>query len=312
MKFYHSLEDINLDNSPSVLTVGMFDGVHLGHLSVLQKVIQLSKESNIPSIVLTFSNHPSSYFQPTNLVGQISNLDEKINLLESLGIDIVIALPFDSYMASLSAQSFAENILIDKLNVREIVFGYDNHFGHNREGSKEFIDKRFPSIHTHRVEETKIDNEIVSSSLIKSYIQKGDVEKANQLLNYTYSLQGTVIKGDQLGRTIGFPTANINTQTYKLIPPIGVYFTRSYVDNQILYGMTNIGVRPTVTKSEELRIETHLLNFDQDIYGQTLRVEFIKRMRNEQKFDSFAALVNQLEKDKSEAQNLLAKIHVTP
>lgn len=312
MKFYHRLEDLDLGTSPSVITVGMFDGVHLGHLSVLRKVIQLSKENKIPSIVLTFSNHPSSYFQPENLVSQISVLDEKIQLLASLGIDIVIALPFDSYMASLSAQSFAENILIEKLNVSDIVFGYDNHFGHNREGSKEFLDKRFPSINTHRVEETKINNEIVSSSLIKSYIQKGEVDKANQLLNYTYSLQGTVIKGDQLGRTIGFPTANISTQTNKLIPPIGVYFTRSYLANEILYGMTNIGVRPTVTKSNELRVENHLLNFDQDIYGETLRVEFIYRMRDECKFDSFAALINQLEKDKLEAQNLLAKIHVTP
>lgn len=312
MKFYHRLEDLNLGNSPSVITVGMFDGVHLGHLSVLQKVIQLSKEYNIPSIVLTFSNHPSSYFQPENLVYQISLLDEKIKLLASLGIDIVIALPFDSYMASLSAQSFAEKILIDKLNVSHIVFGYDNHFGHNREGSKEFMDNRFPSIQTHRVEETKINKEIVSSSLIKNYIQKGEIEKANLLLNYTYSLQGTVIKGDQLGRTIGFPTANINAQTNKLIPPKGVYFTRSYLANEILYGMTNIGVRPTVTKSNELRIENHLLDFDQDIYGQTLRVEFIYKMRDEYKFESFAALIDQLEKDKSNAQNLLAKIHVTP
>ncbi len=311
MKFYHSLSDINLENSQSVITVGMFDGVHVGHLAVIQKVIQLSNAFNIPSIVLTFSNHPSSYFYPENPVSQLSVLEEKLSLLESLGIDIVIALPFDSYMASLSANKFVESILIDKLNVRDMVFGYDNHFGHNREGSKEFIDSLFPSISTHRINETKINKEIVSSSLIKNYIQKGEVEKANKLLNYSYSLQGTIIKGDQLGRTIGFPTANIEIQTSKLIPPMGVYFTRSYLGNESFYGMTNIGVRPTVTRSNEMRIETHLLNFDQDIYGQTLRVEFLCRMRDEIKFESFSDLISQLENDKIEALNLLAKIHVT-
>jgi len=312
MKLYHNLSDINLGNTASVLTVGMFDGVHLGHLSVLQKVIELSEENNIPSVVLTFSNHPSSYFQPENMVSQLSSLDEKISLLESIGIDIVIALPFDSYMANLSAQGFAESILLAKLNVRDIVFGYDNHFGRNREGSKEFIDTNFPFIRTHRIQETTINHEIVSSSLIKSLIQKGEVNRANQFLNYSYSIQGKVIKGDQLGRTIGFPTANIETQPNKLIPPMGVYFTRSFIGPIALYGMTNIGVRPTVTQSNELRIETHLLHFDQEIYGQILRVEFLQRMRNEIKFDYFSALINQLKNDKTEALNLLAKIHVTP
>ena len=311
MKFYHNLDDLHLEGLPSVVTVGMFDGVHLGHLAVLKKAVQISKENNIPSIVLTFSNPPASYFQPEKLSYQLSTLEEKMALLKKLGIDIVIALSFDSYIASLSAQQFADDILVGKLNAKHIVFGYDNHFGRNREGSKEYMDLHYPLISTYRIEETMVNNEIVSSSLVKNYIQNGKIERVNQLLNYLYYLNGIVIKGDQLGRTIGFPTANIDVELTKIVPQKGVYFTRCYIDDQVYYGMTNIGIRPTVTQSNELRIETHLLNFDKDIYGQQLRVEFVSRMRDETKFDSFPQLVRQLELDKVDALNRLTKIHIT-
>jgi len=312
MRFYPSLSEIDFNITSCVLTVGMFDGIHLGHLSVIQKVLDISKEENIASVVLTFSNHPSIYFNSDASYSALMTLDEKKKMMDHLGIDILIAIPFDQYIASLSAHAFANNILVDLLHVRHVVFGYDNHFGQNREGSKEFIDMNFPLIRTHRVEETIILNSLVSSSLIKQQLLLGHVENACTLLHYPYFLSGEVIKGDQLGRTIGFPTANLRVgDVNKLIPGHGVYFTRIQLLENIYYGMTNIGVRPTVTDSQELRIETHLLNFDADIYGTILTIEFLYRLRSEKKFDSFPELINQLNQDRIEALKLLAQIHIT-
>lgn len=312
MRFYRSLAEIDFENIPSVLTVGMFDGIHLGHLSVLKKVIEISKQNNLPSIVLTFSNHPSSFFKLDAEYSALMTLQEKQLMMESLGIDILIAIPFDQYIACLSAKAFATQILVDLLSVRHIVFGYDNHFGQNREGSKDFIDIHFPSISTHRVPETLVLDSVVSSSLIKQQLLVGNVESASTLLNYHYFLTGEVVKGDQLGRTIGFPTANLKIENLnKLIPAHGVYFTRVIVGGDSFYGMTNIGVRPTVTNSQELRIEAHLLNFDADIYGEVITIEFLNRLRDEQKFESFPDLISQLKQDRADSLNLLAQIHIT-
>jgi riboflavin kinase/FMN adenylyltransferase len=260
---------------------------------------------------LTFSNHPQTYFQPSIPNVVLSSLQDKVNKLSQFGIDIVIAIPFDSYIAALSAHDFASKILMDQLHVKHIVFGYDNHFGHNREGSKAFMDVAFPQIFTHRVAESIINDEVVSSSLIKNKIQVGAIQQAFTLLGYHYQLKGCVIKGDQLGRTIGFPTANMQLEiAEKLVPAHGVYLTKSTVSGKEYFGMTNIGVRPTVTQSQELRIETNLFNFDMDIYGEEIQVEFIERLRDEQKFDSFPALVAQLHQDRINANKLLAQIHV--
>ncbi len=310
MKFYSSLDDISIEQRYSAITVGMFDGVHKGHLAVLDKLVEISRREQIPSIVLTFSNHPSSYFKPDSNELQLCSLEEKKEKLRAIGIDILIAIPFNEYIAKLTANQFADNILIRLLQVKFIVFGYDNHFGYKREGSKEFIDLHYPTINSFRVEETIDHGEIISSSLIKSYLVNGELEKVSNLLNYGYKLKGKVIKGDQLGRTIGFPTANIDPESGKLIPKLGVYFTRSNIKGKEYYGMTNIGYRPTVTNKKELRIETNLFNFNFDIYDEILEIEFISRMRDEMKFDSLPALINQLAKDQKNAEDLLAQIHV--
>jgi riboflavin kinase/FMN adenylyltransferase len=311
MRLYHNLSQIDMFSTPSVITVGMFDGVHLGHLSVLTKVVEISKRQNIPSIVLTFTNHPSLYFNKESNYMSLSSFQEKAQIMEDIGIDILIALPFDQFMASLTAQQFANSILIALLQVKHIVFGYDNHFGQNREGSEEFIHVNFPQIETYRVKETIIDNEVVSSSLIKQYLLLGRVNQVTKLLGHSYNLTGLVIKGDQLGRTIGFPTANLQVnESSKLIPAKGVYVTRNTIMGKMYYGMTNIGVRPTVSNSLEQRIETHLFDFDKDIYGEELRVDFIYWLRNEIKYDSFSALVEQLEKDRKDATTYLTQIHV--
>lgn len=311
MKFYHSLAEFNTENKPCVATIGMFDGVHKGHISVLEKVIEISTKLGIPSVVLTFSNHPASYFNPNQPIEQLSTLLEKEKLLKKIGIDILIALPFDSYLADLSATDFAKTILIQKLNTKHLVFGYDNHFGRNREGSIDFINTNFKYINTYKILETVVENEIVSSTLVKSFVQKGQIEQANGLLNYIYSLTGIIVKGDQLGRTIGFPTANLELKGDKLIPAQGVYLTKSKLKDRMIYGMTNIGIRPTVSQSNKLRIETHLFNFNEEIYGEELEVHFLAKMRDEIKFNSFADLINQLNKDKIDATNRLAQIHIT-
>ncbi len=311
MRFYRSLNEIVIDFNDCVITVGMFDGLHIGHTSVLNKVIEISRKYQIPSVVLSFSNHPQSYFNPDSTNYALTSLEEKATHLQQMGIDVLIAIPFDSFIASLSAQQFTSSILVDLLHVSNIVFGYDNHFGHNREGSKAFIDSYYPTISTHRVNESILNDEVVSSSLIKSKIIKGDVQQAALLLNYTYALSGHVIKGDQLGRTIGFPTANMQLiNSEKLIPAHGVYITKTTVFGQEYFGMTNIGVRPTVTKNQELRIETHLFNFDKEIYGEVIKVEFIERLRDERKFESFPALVEQLNQDRIKTKSILAQIHI--
>lgn len=312
MRLYHSLKEIDFIIEASVVTVGMFDGLHLGHKSVIQNLVEISKKVHIPSIVLTFSNHPQTYFRPDAANYVLSSISEKVWRLKQLGVEIVIVLPFDDYIASLSAFDFAANILFSKLKAKYIVFGYDNHFGHNREGSKSFIDAEFPHIQTQRISESMINGEVVSSSLIKNKIQEGYVKQAAILLGYQYSISGCVIKGDQLGRTIGFPTANLDKGiSDKIIPSHGVYLTKSKILGKEYFGMTNIGFRPTVTNKQELRIETNLFDFDMEIYGEDIHVEFIDRLRDEKKFDSFPALVNQLNLDRINAKKMLAQIHIT-
>lgn len=312
MQFYHSLSDIKFNFSACVVTVGMFDGVHAGHISVLEKVVELSKQANIPAVVFTFSNHPASFFNKNTQHDQLTTFSEKALLMEKLGIDVLIAVPFDAYVASLTAHEFATSILNEKLHVSQIVFGYDNHFGQNREGSKAFMETNFPMIHTHRVSEAVVNNEIVSSSLIKHYLSLGDVNRVALLLTYPFKLNGTVKKGDQLGRTIGFPTANLQIDDLKkIIPSHGVYLTKIIIRNEVYFGMTNIGVRPTVANNKEVRIETNIFNFDFNIYGDEISVEFIKRLRNEIKFDSLQSLINQLTQDKIDANHILTQIHIT-
>lgn len=312
MQYYHKLADIDFIASPCVITIGMFDGIHQGHINVLKKVVEISKQEGIPSIVFTFSNHPSLYFNQDIQHSTLSSLEDKVKSLELIGIDYLIAVPFDHFMADLTAHQFASNILIDVLQVKHLVFGYDNHFGQNREGSKDFIDLQYPTIMTHRVDETIIDDEVVSSSLVKKYLKAGNVQQVTKLLNHYYALTGIVVKGDQLGRTIGFPTANMQvSDESKLIPANGVYFTRIFVRNSEYFGMTNIGVRPTVSNTLEQRIETHVFNFEQDIYDDVITIEFIQRLRDEKKFDSFPALVEQLHQDQLDAKALLAQIHIT-
>ena len=319
MKKYFSLEDFVIDEkvNGSVVTIGMFDGVHLGHKKVIDTCCQIADKQNQQSVLITFSNHPTDYFNPSNPSLSLLSVEDKIYQLEKTNLDVVIILPFDKNISDLSAGEFVTSILLDKLNCKSLVFGYDNHFGKNREGSPKYIDTHFKNkIKSIIVNEKLIEGEVVSSSRIKILLQEGNVNLANDYLGYRYAISSTIVHGNALGRTIGFPTANYDiTEINKLIPSNGVYLTYSTIEisGKIIskIGLTNVGTRPTVSNSYLISIETYLLDFDLEIYGCRIDTEFIERIRSEQKFGTFTDLKNQIQIDKDYALNYLTQVHVT-
>jgi riboflavin kinase/FMN adenylyltransferase len=317
MKKFFSLDHLTIDKEKGcVVSIGMFDGIHIGHQQVINTCIATAKSSNLKSVIITFSNHPAEYFTNAKDINLLTNVNEKIALLASYNLDYLIILPFDYAISQLSANEFVHSILISKLNCKTLVFGYDNHFGKNREGSQKYIDSEFSElITTVVVYEKKIDSEIISSSRIKSLLENGDIQLSNECLGYSYSISSKIIHGNALGRTLGFPTANFSLENLKkVIPATGVYITRSKIytpgGEYERYGLTNVGYRPTVTEEKILSVETYLLDFDLDIYGCEMTTSFIKKQRNELKFSSLDELKNQIENDKKEAKEYLTKIHV--
>ena len=318
MIVYTNLEQINIKSiKRSVVTVGMFDGVHKGHIDVLLACVRYAKNNNIKSIAITFTNHPNQLFNPLSNTTILTTFEEKVELMAKTGIDILVAIPFDFKISNYTASTFIDEILKDKLQSIAIVFGYDNHFGKNRQGSKQFLlDNYGEEFDTLSVSENIIMGDVVSSSRIKNLLIEGNVGQANLLLGYNYNVEGEIIHGNALGRTIGFPTANINIgNDSKLIPRAGVYVTKSTIitDSQkVYYGITNVGIRPTVSEDNIVRVETHILDFDQDIYGSVIKTEFLAHLRDEKKFNSLVELKSQIALDENNARLYLTQIHVTP
>jgi riboflavin kinase/FMN adenylyltransferase len=297
MKLYRSLKKIESIKN-SVVSIGMFDGVHLGHLSVINRVIDVARENNLKSIIITFSNSPTSYFSKDKSDLQITNTNEKIDLFNSTELDYLFVIEFNQYIANLNPTTFVNDILISFFNVKYIVFGYDNHFGKNREGTFEFINKNFKGIKAELIVASKENRQTISSTRIKEEILEGNITSANKLLGRNYNLNGKVVKGLQLGRKLGFPTANLNClNQQKLIPKNGVYYTKTNVNKKEYLSVTNIGTKPSVQNSNLVSIETHILDFDQSIYHQTLSIKFIDRIRNEIKFNHIEELIEQITKD---------------
>jgi riboflavin kinase/FMN adenylyltransferase len=317
MKRYYNLDliDSSIINS-SVVTIGMFDGVHVGHLQVINTCCSIAKSQNLKSVLITFSNHPSAHFFPERQVLVLSSLEEKISLLNQTDLDIVIILPFDKRMAEYTAGTFVEKILLNKLKSKVIVFGYDNHFGKNREGSPNFIKTNFNNkLKTYIVNEKHINSEVVSSSKIKELLGDGDILLANDFLGYNYSVDSRVVHGKALGRTIGFPTANYDlTYLNKILPANGVYLTLSSIETPhgiiTKYGLTNVGIKPTISSIPVQSIETYLFDFESEIYGCKISTKFINRLRSEKKFNSIEELKNQIVLDKNIANQMLTQIHV--
>ncbi|WP_341225617.1 bifunctional riboflavin kinase/FAD synthetase [uncultured Arcticibacterium sp.] len=307
MKVYRELSEFTpLKNA--VVTSGTFDGVHIGHQKIISRLLQAAKETQGESVVITFWPHPRLIVSPDREnLRLLSNLDEKIDLLANLGVDHLIVLPFTREFSELSSEKYVEDILISGIGTETLVIGYDHRFGKNREGGFDYLKKNSERFKIDIVEipRQEIDSLTISSTKIRNALQKGEVKVANELLGRTYSFQGLVKKGRQLGRTIGFPTANVNvSKKYKLIPATGVYAVKVHLRGEILNGVMNIGNRPTV-EGTGITQEVHILDFDDDIYGENLKVETIDYIRPELKFDGVDTLVTQINKDCEAARSIL-------
>lgn len=294
----------------TIVTIGTFDGVHIGHQKILNSITDFAKKEDQESVVLTFFPHPRMVLQKDSKIKLLNSIDERIEILETAGIDHVVVEEFSHEFSRLTAFEFVKNILVDKLNVCTIIIGYDHHFGKNRTANIDDL-KEYGETFNFKVIEIPaqdINNVSVSSTKIRKALTKGDVITANKYLGYNFMLTGTVVKGNSLGKTINFPTANIKIkEDYKLIPKKGVYIINSYLDDKLFFGMMNIGKKPTVNGKKKT-IEVHFFNFDKDIYGEKIRVNILKRIRNEEKFDSIDALKNQLKKDKEKALSYIESI----
>lgn len=296
-------------NKKTILTIGTFDGVHLGHREILDYLVKISKKENNTSILLTFFPHPRMVLQKDNNLKLINTIEEKQELLHKLGVDELVIHPFDKEFSRLSAFEFVRDILVEKFNISKIIIGYDHHFGKNREGNFEQL-QEYGQMFGFEVEEitAKTLNDIaISSTKIRRAIENGDILKANKYLGYNFMLSGKIVKGNNLGSKIGFPTANISvSETYKLIPKTGSYLVKSNIENIEYFGMMNIGFRPTV-KGDKQTIEVHYFDFDKDIYDEVVEVEVLEFLRDEQKFDSIETLKDQLKKDEIFSKSLIFK-----
>jgi riboflavin kinase/FMN adenylyltransferase len=303
---YNTISNYN-SNKKSVVTIGTFDGVHIGHKKILEKIIQSAQELDCESIVLTFFPHPRMVLQESADVKLLNTIDEKINLLDQIGIDNLIIHPFDKEFSRLSAEEFVKEVLVDKLNIQKIIIGHDHRFGRNRTANIDDLILFGEEYHfeVEQISAQEINDNAVSSTKIRNAILEGNISLANDYLGYNYFFTGEVVKGKQLGRTIGFPTANIHiTEDYKLIPKNGVYVVKSKLEGTLYFGMMNIGNRPTVDGKTQT-IEVHFFDFQKDIYNNVLTVEIMKFIREEHKFESLEVLKNQIQKDKEFSINYL-------
>ncbi|PKQ63728.1 riboflavin biosynthesis protein RibF [Labilibaculum manganireducens] len=308
MKIYTDLKDFSAINP--VVTIGTFDGVHLGHRKVIRRLQELAQKVNGETVIFTFYPHPRLVLNTEdNGLRLINTLEEKKVLLEVAGIDHLVVYPFTKEFSKLTYIEFVEKILVKQLGMKYLVVGYDHRFGHNREGKYEDL-KVFADQLNFKIERQDVlnmDAINVSSTKIRNAIADGDIQMANKYLGYRFFIKGDVVNGKKLGHTIGFPTANIDPQeSYKLVPKDGVYAVKVDVDDKRYLGMLNIGVRPTVNNQLDNRsIEVHILDFNQDIYFKNITIHFYQRIRNEQFFASLDELKAQLAKDKLEVISLL-------
>lgn len=305
MKTFSNIKEYN--NKKSVVTIGTFDGVHIGHKKILERIIFNAKELNCESVVLTFFPHPRMVLQDNSVVQLLNSVDEKTILLEKTGIDNLIIHPFNQEFSRLTAEEFVKEILVNQLNIRKIIIGYDHRFGRNRTADINdlIVFGKEYGFEVEQISAQEINDNAVSSTKIRNAILEGNITLANNYLGYNYFFSGIVVKGKQLGRTIGFPTANIKiNEDYKLIPKNGVYIVKSNYDKKTIFGLMNIGTRPTVDGTNQT-IEVFFLDFDKTIYDETLTIEIIEFIRDEQKFDSLNDLKNQINEDKIFAVNYI-------
>lgn len=306
MKLYNSQHTYS--KNPSVITIGTFDGVHIGHQKIIERLVKVGQHKKLESVVLTFFPHPRMVLQKEANIKLLNTIDERKELLSNLNLEALVIKTFNKEFANLSARDYVKHILVDELNAKHIIIGYDHHFGKNRSANIDDL-KAFGREFGFEVEEISaqdIKDVAVSSTKIRNAISEGDIKTANSYLGLPYFLTGTVIKGKGLGKQIQFPTANIHiNEDYKLIPKNGVYVVNSVIDNTTVYGMMNIGINPTVNGTKQ-SIEVHFFNIDKDLYDNTLKVNILNRLRNEHKFESVALLQEQLKLDQEHALKFIS------
>lgn len=301
MKIYTDIEQFQSIKNP-VLTIGTFDGVHVGHQKIIEKMKEIARKTNGETVIFTFFPHPRMVVNPANHgIQLIQSQEEKFEKLAKLGVDHVIVFPFTKAFSEITAAEFVSDILISKLNIHTIIVGYDHQFGKNREGNLTYLENKGKECGFEVIEipAHEINAVNVSSSKIRHALSEGDIETANHYLNGSFEIWGKVIHGNKLGRSIGFPTANIGVDdSLKIVPGKGVYAVTVSIDGgKALFGMMNIGVRPTVNQELKETIEVNLFDFKEDIYEKSVRVCLHKRIRNEHKFDGIASLTTQLKQD---------------
>ena len=309
MRIFYGLEGVESIKKP-IITIGTFDGVHIGHQKILDAIVKKAQLLGGESVLLTFSPHPRMVLFPdSHQLKLIQTEDEKINKLSETGLENLIIFPFTFEFSRLTAMEFVRDILVNKLNIHTIIIGYDHQFGRNREGNIQYLKDISSTYEFEAIEipAKEIDEINISSTKIRKAIENGDIERANLFLGAKFELNGTVIKGAQIGREIGFPTANVLIEdSIKILPANGVYVVAVSLGGVRLKGVMNIGFRPTIDTSLRKQIEIHIFDFNSDIYGQQLRVELLTRLRNEIKFENKEFLVKQIQQDVSMAHDFFA------
>ena len=308
MNIYNSIDEIGKDEN-TVLTIGTFDGIHEGHKVLFKKLKQYSSENNLRNVVVTFYPHPKLIVSDYK-IKLLTTLDEKSELLSQLGIENLLVLEFSKEFSQQSSEEFITNVICNKIGVKHVIIGHDHKFGKNRSGNdNELIELGSKNNFTVEcVGPVKNDEEIISSTKIRRAILDGNIEKANEFLGRNYCFHGIVVKGVARGTILGFPTANIEVENeHKLIPKNGVYVVKALVEDEVVYGVMNIGLRPTFADTLSVVIEAHLFEFNRDVYGETIRIELLKRIRDEKKFNNKEELIYQIGKDKKEAIQFVGK-----
>lgn len=308
MQIFHSVSDFR-SSAPTVVTVGVFDGVHLGHLEMLNRLIAYANQFDYQTVVVTFEPHPKLVLPNQKELKLLHTLDEKLERFRLAGIDSVLVIPFTTEFAGISPRNFIKNVLVDTIKIKHVITGYDHFFGQDRKGDFDLLNQ-MGNENGFTVDELpmiSVVSQTVSSSTIRQTLLEGNVEQAEKMLGYAYSISGEVVAGNKIGRNIGYPTANLKPNSlHKLIPSQGVYSSYIELEGKTWKGMTNIGFRPTLD-AKNLTIETHIFDFDSDVYGKEISVSFVNRLREERRFSGLEALKKQLEMDKMEAYSLLAE-----
>ncbi|WBX97403.1 bifunctional riboflavin kinase/FAD synthetase [Chryseobacterium gambrini] len=305
MKVFKNFKDYT-SQKPLALSLGMFDGVHLGHKSIIDELINVGAKNDLETAVLTFWPHPRFVFNPDENLKLLNTLEEKKFLMKKYNIENLFLKEFDEEFRNLTGEEFVRQILIEKLNVKYLIIGYDHSFGKNKSGNFELLQKlsRELDFEVEQMEAINIHENNISSTKIRNALSAGNIKEANEMLGYSYSVSGTVVHGKKIGRTIGYPTANIETESIKLLPKKGAYIVEVFVKNQQYKGMLSVGTNPTVN-GEKLTVEVYILDFEGDIYDEEITVKFRDFLHDEIKFEGLEKLIERLDDDKRLTEEFL-------